>query len=195
AQQDVAEDLRGANLVLLDHVDGLFHRLGGEDLSLAEDRQELLEQEGNLLGVTLLPRDGDLVAPHQDLGGERSFDQTEQLVALAEQRHHGLAPGDEDLDLGGRLGGHQPGGHLIPRPPSRWKWRWGTLCPASGPTFVTSRQPEPSIPSDLAMCAAVRKISTSMSAWASPRAAAESMCSRGINKTWVGALGFASRKA
>ena len=32
-----------------------------------------------------------------------------------------------------------PGGHDIERPPSRCRWRWWTDCPASPPTFVTSR--------------------------------------------------------
>src|SRR6185369_15776871 len=33
----------------------------------------------------------------------------------------------------------QPGGHDIDRPPSRWKWRWGTVWPPHAPTFVTTR--------------------------------------------------------
>ncbi len=32
-----------------------------------------------------------------------------------------------------------PGGHRIWRPPSRCTCRWGTDCPPSGPTLVTSR--------------------------------------------------------
>jgi len=32
---------------------------------------------------------------------ERLFDGTKQLVTLAQQAHHEVVPGDEDLDLGG----------------------------------------------------------------------------------------------
>ena len=32
--------------------------------------------------------------------GERGLDEAQQLVALAEQAHHQVVAGDEDLDLG-----------------------------------------------------------------------------------------------
>jgi len=48
-------------------------------------------------------RDGDLVAPDQNLGvAERRLDEAEQLVPVAEEAHHETVVGDENLDLGRR---------------------------------------------------------------------------------------------
>src|SRR5712691_5303253 len=193
-KQHVAQHLGGTDVVLLDHVDGLPHRIRSERLSVAEDREQLFEEQGDLPGVGLLAGDRDLVAEYQDLGFEGGLHDAQQLVALAEQRHHGLAPRHPDLHLSG-FGGHQPGGHPMLRPPRRWKCRWGTLCPASGPTFVTRRHPEPSIPSAFARCAAVWKSSARRSPWPSRSTAADSRCSLGISRTCVGAFGLLSRKA
>ena len=58
------------------------------------------------LGVLGVARDRDLVAPHEDVHGERVLDRPQQLVVLAEQVHHEVVPRNEDLDLGRRRGGH-----------------------------------------------------------------------------------------
>ena len=47
-----------------------------------------------------------------------------------------VAGGDR---VGEALGDRHPGGQVIARPPSRWRCRWKTLCPASAPTLVTIR--------------------------------------------------------
>ena len=90
-------------------------------MSLLQDREHLLEQEGHLVRVALLARDRDLVASHQDLGVEGRLNELQQLVALAEEGHHGRVPRNLDLHPRGLL--HQPGGHPIARPPRRWKCR------------------------------------------------------------------------
>src|SRR5712691_4441512 len=193
-EQHIAQHLGGTDVVLLDHVDGLPHRIRSERLSVAEDREQLFEEQGDLPGVGLLAGDRDLVAAYQDLGFEGGLHDAQQLVALAEQRHHGLAPRHPDLHLSG-FGGHQPGGHPMLRPPRRWKCRWGTLCPASGPTFVTRRHPEWWTPSDRARWAAASNISARRSASLSEMEAAESMWSFGMMRMWVGAFGLTSRNA
>src|SRR4029079_5005332 len=103
-----------------------------------------------------------------DAAVEGGFDDLQEDVTLPEQGDHRLIAREHDLDLCGATchvaglagrcprpllsataaftGGRshpnaaQPGGHPIGRPPSRWKWRWNTVWPASDPTFVTKRQ-------------------------------------------------------
>src|SRR5205807_6971154 len=155
-----------------------------------QQRDELLEQPADVLRLLVGPADGDLVAPDDDLGVEGSLHELEQLVSLAEEGDHGLAAGDDDLDLRGgsrqvRLSGAEPpaswfvteytgrvpaderprghpGGHRICRPPRRWKCRCATVCPAADPTFVTSRHPASSTRSTLARSDAAAIISASM---------------------------------
>ena len=72
---------------------------GVEALALLQQDDELLEQAAHPFGVVAL--DGDLVAPDHDADVvERLFDQAQQLVSLAEQTHHEVVAGNEDLDLG-----------------------------------------------------------------------------------------------
>src|SRR3954451_4014360 len=73
--------------------------------------------------------------------------------------------------------------------------RWKTLCPASGPTLVTRRQPLRSMPSVSARCVAACAMSASISPWRSSMSAIEAMCSFGISRMWVGALASVSGKA
>src|SRR5579859_1902027 len=47
---------------------------------------------------------------------------------------HRDGPGDRRRSTRG-----QPGGQLIERPPSRWRWRWGTVWPPAAPMLVTTR--------------------------------------------------------
>ena len=55
-----------------------------------------IEEAGD--GLAVLALDGDLVAPHPDVGvGEGSLDQAQELVTLAEQAHHQVVAGDVDL--------------------------------------------------------------------------------------------------
>ncbi len=70
-------------------------------MTLFEQRNELFEQAAHSLGFGTF--DSDLVAADVDPRAvERLFDGTQQLVTLAQQAHHEVVPGDEDLDLGGR---------------------------------------------------------------------------------------------
>src|SRR5438067_2653823 len=156
-------------------------------MPLRQDREELLEQPPELVSLTLPARDRDVVAADDDLGVERVLDELQQLVAMAEQRHHRLVPGDDDLDLCDRhVVGAYPGGQPMPRPPRRWKCRCRTLCPASGPTLVTRRHPPFAIPSASARCDAVRKISTRRRRCASSITAADSMWPFGMIRMCVG---------
>ena len=79
-----------------------------------EQGDELFEQAAHSFGFGTL--DGDLVAADVDpRAAERLFDGAQQLVTLAQQAHHEVVPGDEDLDLGGRhlaLAGRLPGTSL-----------------------------------------------------------------------------------
>ena len=71
-----------------------------ERVSLLQQHDQLVEEPPDLLGA--LAVDGDLVAPHVDRRvGERRLDQSQQLVALAEEAHHQMVAGNVDLDLGG----------------------------------------------------------------------------------------------
>ena len=49
------------------------------------------------------------------------------------------ASDDRLLPRGRSLADRHPGGHCILRPPSRWRWRWPTVCPPSAPALMTSR--------------------------------------------------------
>ncbi len=70
-------------------------------MAALKEGDELVEQAADPLGVRAV--DGDLVAAHVDrVAGELLLDHPEQLVALAEEAHHEVVAGDEDLDLGRR---------------------------------------------------------------------------------------------
>ena len=133
-----AEDLGGEDLrrtdVVLHHDDGPADIGGVESLTLFEQDDELVEQSTDTLGVVAF--DADLVSPGHDADvGKCLFDQPQQLVALSEQPHHEVVPGNEDLDLSGAHPESPPRG----RPPRTWRWRWATLLAASSPTLNTSR--------------------------------------------------------
>ncbi len=70
-------------------------------MALLEQREELLEEMRELFGLVLGAGDRDLVASDQDVGREPGFDQLQERVLLAQERHHRLVAGDEDLHLGG----------------------------------------------------------------------------------------------
>ena len=121
---------------------------GVEPLARLEDQHQLVEEAGHPLGLGTLDRDE--VALDGDAGlGEGGLDDPQQLVALAEQAGHQVVVGDQGLGprrgaLGPtarsvRGGGAHPRGQIIGRPPSTWRWRWGTELRASGPTLKTSR--------------------------------------------------------
>ena len=98
---DLGGEHLGGSHVVLHHLDRASHVGRIEPVALFQQRDELLEQMPDALRLGAL--DGDLVATHVDVRAvERLLDDTEQLVALAEQAHHEVVPGDEDLDLGGR---------------------------------------------------------------------------------------------
>ena len=147
-------DLLGERDELLRLIEKAFG--GVEALAPLEQHDELLEEVADLVGV--VATDADLVAPHQDLGAaERRFDDAQQFVALAQEIHHEVVAGHEDLDLGRghecvrspryrdrvrRACNHpqgQPGGHSMGRPPTRCMCRWATEFRASSPTLNTSR--------------------------------------------------------
>jgi hypothetical protein len=66
-------------------------------LALAEQRQELLEQQ-HAEGVVLRGAgEGDLVAAHVDVAGEHALDGAQDLVAAAQQGDHRLLGRDDDL--------------------------------------------------------------------------------------------------
>ena len=68
--------------------------LAVEHVARLEQRDHLLEQPADALGVGLVAADGDLVAAHVDVDGERVLDDAQQLVALTEQaRPSGGCPG------------------------------------------------------------------------------------------------------
>ncbi len=93
----------GRSFVGLDHVDAARHRGRLEHVALLQQRDELLEEPTDLLGV--LTVDGDLVAAHVNgRVGERGLDESQQLVLGSEQAHHQVVPGHVDLHL---RGGHE----------------------------------------------------------------------------------------
>ena len=70
-------------------------------MALLQQQHELLEQPPDELGIFAV--DGDLVAPHVDVGArERRLDLAQKLVSLAEQPHHQVVAGDVDADLRAR---------------------------------------------------------------------------------------------
>ena len=54
----------------------------------------------------------------------------------------------------GPMNTHHPGGHAMLRPPSRCRWMWKTVCPASRLVLKTVRNPPAEIPRALAMSGA-----------------------------------------
>ena len=100
AQHLGAEHL-GGQLVALHHLDAAADALAVEGVAALDEQDELLEQPPDPLGVVGVTGDGDLVAADVDRHREGGLDQAEQLVALAEQIHHEVVPGYEDLELGG----------------------------------------------------------------------------------------------
>ena len=65
-----------------------------------EQRDHLLEEPPDPVGLDLVAADRDLVAAHVDRDRERGLDHAQQFVALTEQAHHEVVARDEDLDLG-----------------------------------------------------------------------------------------------
>ena len=59
--------------------------LAVELVALFEEHDQLLEEAADAVGLVVVAGDRDLVAAHEDLDGERGFDEAQQLVALAEQ--------------------------------------------------------------------------------------------------------------
>ena len=92
----------GRALVALQHLDAAADALAVERVPGLEQRDELLEEPADALGLVGVAGDGDLVAADVDRDGERGLDQAEQLVALAEQATMRWLPGYEDLELGRR---------------------------------------------------------------------------------------------
>ncbi len=70
-------------------------------MSTLDQQHQLLEQPADPFGVVGVTGDGDLVAADVDRHGERGLDEAQQLVALAQQVHHEVVSGYEDLQLGG----------------------------------------------------------------------------------------------
>jgi hypothetical protein len=64
---------------------------------LLDEQHELVEESADHLGIGA--DHGDLVAADVDLGVERTLDEPEQFVALAEQTHHEVVARNADLDL------------------------------------------------------------------------------------------------
>ena len=96
----VAEHVREARAVLgLDDVDGAPDRVGREDVSLVEQRDQLLEELRDPFGLLGLAGQRDLVAAHQDVRGERALDELEEFVPGPHEPDHLVPAGDQDLYL------------------------------------------------------------------------------------------------
>ena len=97
-----AHDLGGQDLaralVRLQHRDGPAESVAVELVALLEQHDHLLEQSTDAFGVGVVAGDRDLVAAHEDLHRERRFDETQQLVTLAEQPHHEVVSRNKDLE-------------------------------------------------------------------------------------------------
>ncbi len=96
-EDGVGEHVARARLGALDHVDRLLDRVGCERLPGIEQPDQLFEEERGAIHLVLVARDRDLVAAHEDRRIEGALDQLEELVALAQQTHHRMVPGNQDL--------------------------------------------------------------------------------------------------
>src|SRR6201999_1167605 len=91
--------------------------------------------------LDLVAADGDLVAPHVDLDGERVLDEPQQFVALTEQAHHQVVARYEDLDLGRRRCWHVGVSVVRPTSLAERSWRRGFRGYA---TVMAARRPSSS---------------------------------------------------
>ena len=87
-------------MVGLQHVDAPADAFTVEDVPGLEQRDHLLEEATDPVGLDFVAPDGDLVAAHVDRDRERVLHEAQQFVALAEQAHHEVIARYEDLDLG-----------------------------------------------------------------------------------------------
>ncbi len=85
------------------HLDRAPEVVAVELVALFEQQDHLLEEPRDAVGIGWVAGDGDLVAAHEDVDGERALHEAEQLVALAEQADHEVVARDEDLDRDGRV--------------------------------------------------------------------------------------------
>src|SRR6266511_740833 len=111
------------------------HGVEGEDLALLHQLEEFGEDP---LGERVVSRgtgDGDLVAPHVDVAGERALDELEHVVAGAEQVDHLLVVGDRDLRLNPRAASRGGAGG--------WAGRHGSATRACGHLSVRVRYVSP----------------------------------------------------
>src|SRR5713101_5004206 len=106
APEDLGGEHLGRALVGLEHLDAATDALTVEHVPRFEQRHHLLEQVSDALGFDNIAADGDLVAPYVDRDGERILDETQELIALAEQADHQVVARYEELDLGRRRRSH-----------------------------------------------------------------------------------------